>query len=90
MYEVKVTQEIPYWDGNDETTMETTGPISEYIAGTFRAGHMARLFADALEQQIAEKSGFVSNAFTPQVTIWKVTEEKEKVQKYMKEDYDER
>lgn len=75
MYEVKVTQEIPYWNGDDDEIMESTGKVKEYVAGTFRAEHLAKLFVEALEQQIADKSGYVSNAFTPEVSIWEVTED---------------
>ena len=80
MYEVRVRQEIPYWNGDDDDEiMETTGKVEEYVAGTFKAEHMARIFKDALEMKIAEEQNFVSTAFTPDVTIWEVTKERKQI-----------
>lgn len=75
-YQVKTIQEIPYasWDDDfeDFTTTESTGKVEEQIAGTFPALHLAQIFAKALEQEIAEGTGFVVNCFTPRVSILKV------------------
>jgi len=75
-YQVKTIQEIPYasWDDDfgDFTAAESTGKVEEQIAGTFPALHLAQIFAKALEQEIAEGSGFIVNCFTPKVVILKV------------------
>jgi len=81
-YKVKVTQEIPFisYDLDGEEERETTGRIEEYTAGTFSAEHNAKLFAEALEQKIAEGSGFIANCFTPKVSVIKVKRTEEIVQ----------
>lgn len=75
-YQVKTIQEIPYaeWDDDfgDFTATESTGKVEEYIAGTFPALHLAQLFTKALEQSIAESTGYTVNCFTPKVAILKV------------------
>lgn len=75
-YQVKTIQEIPYaeWDDDfgDFMPTESTGKVEEYIAGTFTALHLAQLFAKALEQGIAESTGYTVNCFTPKVVILKV------------------
>lgn len=75
-YQVKTIQEILYasWDDDfgDFTATESTGKVEEQIAGTFPALHLAQIFAKALEQEIAEGSGFIVNCFTPKVVILKV------------------
>lgn len=73
-YQVKVTQEIPYWSGDDEFDLcESSGRVEEYVAGSFPSEHLARVFAEALGQKIAEGSGYVVSAFTPKVTVLMVS-----------------
>lgn len=75
-YQVKTIQEILYasWDDDfgDFTATESTVKVEEQIAGTFPSLHLAQTFAKALEQEIAEGSGFIVNCFTPKVVILKV------------------
>lgn len=71
LYQVRVTQEIPFcdYDEDGEETQVSSGRIEEYVAGRFSAEHNAKLFAEALENEIAEGSGYVTNCFTPKVSI---------------------
>lgn len=71
LYQVRVTQEIPFcdYDEDGEETKVSSGRIEEYVAGRFSAEHNAKLFAEALENKIAEESGYVTNCFTPKVSI---------------------
>lgn len=75
-YQVKTIQEILYASWDDDfgnfTATESTGKVEEQIAGTFPSLHLAQTFAKALEQEIAEGSGFIVNCFTPKVVILKV------------------
>ena len=57
----------------------SSGRIEEYVAGRFSAEHNAKLFAEALENKIAEESGYVTNCFTPKVSIIKITQTEELV-----------
>lgn len=59
LYQVRVTQEIPFcdYDEDGEETQVSSGRIEEYVAGRFSAEHNAKLFAEALENKIAEGSG---------------------------------
>lgn len=74
-YQVKVTQEIPFWSGDDEfdSFCESSGRTEEYVAGSFPSENFARVFAEALKQKIAENSGYVVTAFTPNVTVLMVS-----------------
>lgn len=73
-YQVRVTQEIPYWSGDDDFDLcASSGRVEEYVAGTFPSEHLARVFAEAMEQKIAEGSGYVVSAFTPKVTVLMVS-----------------
>lgn len=76
LYQVRVTQEIPFcdYDEDGEETRVSSGRIEEYVAGRFSAEHNAKLFAEALENKIAEESGYVTNCFTPKVSIIKITQ----------------
>lgn len=57
LYQVRVTQEIPFcdYDEDGEETKVSSGRIEEYVAGRFSAEHNAKLFAEALENKIAEE-----------------------------------
>lgn len=61
LYQVRVTQEIPFcdYDEDGEETQVSSGRIEEYVAGRFSAEHNAKLFAEALENKITEGSGYV-------------------------------
>lgn len=74
MYEVRITQLIPYWDENHEY-LESTGKEETYVVGQFDAEHMAKIFAEALDMDIAESVEYTNTIFTPRVTIWKVLKE---------------
>ena len=80
-YQVQVTQEVPFmdYDEDGEESMESSGHTETYIAGTFRAEHNARLFKEALERKIAEGSGYVTNCFTPKVSVIKISQTEELV-----------
>ena len=79
MYEVRITQLIAYWN-EDEECLESTGKEETYVVGRFDAEPMAKLFAEALEKEIAESVEYVTNAYTPRISIWNVFEEiKEKL-----------
>lgn len=81
LYQVRVTQEIPFcdYDENGEETKVSSGRIEEYVAGRFSAEHNAKLFAEALENKITEESGYVTNCFTPKVSIIKIIQTEELV-----------
>lgn len=84
LYKVKVTQEIPLVDfdeDGEEITTGSSGQIETYIAGTFKAEPNARLFAEALENKIAEGTGYVISHFTPRVQIIKVSRTEEVLEK---------
>ena len=53
--------------------------IWENVAGRFSAEHNAKLFAEALENKITEGSGYVTNCFTPKVSIIKIIQTEELV-----------
>lgn len=79
-YQVKVAQEIPFWSGDDEFDIcESSGKVEEYVAGTFPSEHLARVFAEALGQKIAESNGYVVSAFTPKVTVLMVYRSYQKI-----------
>ena len=63
LYQVRVTQEIPFcdYDEDGEETQVSSGRIEEYVAGRFSAEHNAKLFAEALENKIAEGSGLTKS-----------------------------
>ena len=75
MFEVKIKQEIPYWDSDDEMVTESTGQVTEYVVGTFQTEHMAELFAKALRDDISRENGFVTTQFTPVVSVVPLAEE---------------
>ena len=81
LYQVRVTQEIPFcdYDEDGEETQVSSGRIEEYVAGRFSAEHNAKLFAEALENKITEGSGYVTNCFTPKVSIIKIIQTEELV-----------
>lgn len=78
-YQVRVTQEVPFidYDENGEETQESSGHKEVYVAGTFQTEPNARLFAEALENKIAEGTGYVVNHFTPRVSVIKVSRTEE-------------
>lgn len=84
LYQVRVTQEIPFcdYDEDGEETQVSSGRIEEYVAGRFSAEHNAKLFAEALENKIAEGSGYVTNCFTPKVSIIKIIQTEELVDEW--------
>ena len=54
LYQVKVTQDIPYWSGDEEFSFcESSGVTEEYVAGSFQSEEFARIFAEALKGKIA-------------------------------------
>lgn len=71
-YEVRVKQEVPYYDPSDES-FEPSGYIQEYTAGRFDAKHMAIIFAKALEDTIAASQGYVVTAYTPEVFLVEIS-----------------
>lgn len=81
LYQVRVTQEIPFcdYDEDGEETQVSSGRIEEYVAGRFSAEHNTKLFAEALENKIAEGSGYITNCFTPKVSIIKIIQTEELV-----------
>lgn len=81
LYQVRVTQEIPFcdYDEDGEETKVSSGRIEEYVAGRFSAEHNAKLFAEALKNKIAEGSDYVTNCFTPKVSIIKIIQTEELV-----------
>lgn len=74
-FQVRVTQEVPFldYDEDGEENQESSGHKEEYVAGTFSAEHNARLFKEALETKIAEGSGYITNCFTPQVSVIRIS-----------------
>jgi len=82
-YQVRVIQEVPFWDYDmdEEEAQVSTGYKEEYVAGTFSAEHNAKLFAKALEERIAEKNGYVTNCFTPRVSIIRIRQTEELLDK---------
>lgn len=79
MFEVRVFQYVPYMNPDDPEDAEDTGKSIEYCAGSFDALHMAKIFKDKLESEIAQENGFVANRFTPQVKIFEVKTVKEEL-----------
>ena len=73
-YQVLVSQEVPFWDYDEdgEEIMESSGHTEVYVAGTFRAEQNARLFKEALEEKIADGTGYMVNHFTPRVSVVRV------------------
>lgn len=78
-YQVRVTQEVSFLDHDEdgEESVESSGHMEAYIAGTFKAEHNAKLFKDALEKKIAEGAGYIVNHFTPRVSVIKVSQTEE-------------
>ena len=73
-YQVLVSQEVPFldYDEDGEEIMESSGHTEVYVAGTFRAEQNARLFKEALEEKIADGTGYMVNHFTPRVSVVRV------------------
>lgn len=83
-YEVRTIQEIPYADFDDDGEMlcgSSTGRTEVYIAGSFTALYLAKMFASELEAKIAEGTGYTVNCFTPRVKIVKVNETETEVER---------
>ncbi len=74
LYQVKVTQDIPYWsDDEDFSFCENSGVTEEYVAGSFQSEEFARIFAEALKSKIAAECDYAMDAFTPMVSVVMVT-----------------
>lgn len=74
LYQVKVTQDIPYWSGDEEFSFcESSGVTEEYVAGSFQSEEFARIFAEALKGKIAAGCDYAMDAFTPMVSVVMVT-----------------
>lgn len=74
-YVVIIRQNVPTVDFNEygEEVYFNSDSEEVSVAGHFSSAEMAAIFAEALEQKIAEESQYVVTFFTPRVSVQKIT-----------------
>lgn len=81
-YEVIIRQNVPTVGMNEygEEVFFDTDSEEVSVAGHFASAEMAALFANALEQKIAEESQYVVTFFTPRVSVHKIVSRRREIE----------